>query len=165
MCLPLFDILILFFMIEQVQLQTLTAVVKLYLKKPDSSQGIVQKVLNTATKDCDSPDVRDRAYIYWRLLSMDPAAAKVGFLSVPPYLADIDEPPFSGCRPCSSSTYIHSSDNGPAGPFGRASWGSRHVSQYLSQTCGNLHWKGTDRRRCRAERGRVRIPYSLPSLA
>jgi len=61
----------------QVQLQTLTAVVKLFLKKPDSSQGIVQKILNTATKDCDSPDVRDRAYIYWRLLSMDPAAAKV----------------------------------------------------------------------------------------
>ncbi|KJA22149.1 hypothetical protein HYPSUDRAFT_41297 [Hypholoma sublateritium FD-334 SS-4] len=64
-----------------VQLQTLTAVVKLFLKKPDSSQGIVQKVLNTATKDCDSPDVRDRAYIYWRLLSMDPAAAKAVVLA------------------------------------------------------------------------------------
>lgn len=60
-----------------VQLQTLTAVVKLFLYKPDSSQGLVQRVLNTATKDCDSPDVRDRAYIYWRLLSSDPAAAKV----------------------------------------------------------------------------------------
>ncbi|PPQ69574.1 hypothetical protein CVT24_001374, partial [Panaeolus cyanescens] len=64
-----------------VQLQTLTAVVKLFLKKPDSSQGIVQKVLNTATKDCDSPDVRDRAYIYWRLLSMDPGAAKAVVLA------------------------------------------------------------------------------------
>lgn len=63
----------------QVQLQTLTAVVKLFLKKPDSSQGVVQRVLNTATKDCDSPDVRDRAYIYWRLLSSDPASAKVCF--------------------------------------------------------------------------------------
>ena len=62
----------------KVQLQTLTAVVKLYLQKPESSQGLVQKVLNTATKDCDSPDVRDRAYIYWRLLSTDPGAAKVG---------------------------------------------------------------------------------------
>lgn len=61
----------------QVQLQTLTAVVKLFLKKPDSSQGVVQRVLDTATKDCDSPDVRDRAYIYWRLLSTDPGAAKV----------------------------------------------------------------------------------------
>ncbi|EGN94693.1 hypothetical protein SERLA73DRAFT_171137 [Serpula lacrymans var. lacrymans S7.3] len=65
----------------QVQLQTLTAVVKLFLKKPDSSQGIVQRVLNTATKDCDSPDVRDRAYIYWRLLSTDPAAAKAVVLA------------------------------------------------------------------------------------
>ncbi|THH14370.1 hypothetical protein EW146_g5948 [Bondarzewia mesenterica] len=59
-----------------VQLQTLTAVVKLFLYKPDTSQGLVQSVLNTATKECDSPDVRDRAYIYWRLLSSDPAAAK-----------------------------------------------------------------------------------------
>ncbi|KAI5121474.1 hypothetical protein M0805_003930 [Coniferiporia weirii] len=59
-----------------VQLQTLTAVVKLYMNKPDSAQGLVQRVLDTATKDCDSPDVRDRAYIYWRLLSTDPAAAK-----------------------------------------------------------------------------------------
>ena len=30
-----------------------------------------------ATKDCESADVRDRAYIYWRLLSTDPGAAKV----------------------------------------------------------------------------------------
>ncbi|KAG6335100.1 hypothetical protein ID866_3989 [Astraeus odoratus] len=65
----------------QVQLQTLTAVVKLFLKKPDSSQGVVQRVLNTATKDCDSPDVRDRAYIYWRLLSTDPGAAKTVVLA------------------------------------------------------------------------------------
>jgi AP-1 complex subunit beta-1 len=65
----------------QVQLQTLTAVVKLFLKKPDSSQGVVQRVLDTATKDCDSPDVRDRAYIYWRLLSTDPGAAKAVVLA------------------------------------------------------------------------------------
>ncbi|TFL01783.1 clathrin binding protein [Pterulicium gracile] len=70
-----------------VQLQTLTAVVKLFLKKPDSSQGVVQRVLNTATKDCDSPDVRDRAYIYWRLLSSDPASAKAVVLA--------DRPPIS----------------------------------------------------------------------
>lgn len=67
-----------------VQLQTLTAVVKLFLQKPDSSQGLVQRVLNTATKDCDSPDVRDRAYIYWRLLSTDPGAAKAVVLSQRP---------------------------------------------------------------------------------
>lgn len=71
-------------MIPQVQLQTLTAVVKLFLKKPDSAQGIVQQVLEKATKDCDSPDVRDRAYIYWRLLSTDPAAAKAVVLAMRP---------------------------------------------------------------------------------
>ncbi|KAG8910869.1 beta-adaptin [Tulasnella sp. 408] len=68
----------------QVQLQTVTAVVKLFLKKPDSAQGIVQQVLEKATKDCDSPDVRDRAYIYWRLLSTDPAAAKAVVLAMRP---------------------------------------------------------------------------------
>ncbi|KIJ34931.1 hypothetical protein M422DRAFT_181406, partial [Sphaerobolus stellatus SS14] len=64
-----------------VQLQTLTAVVKLFLKKPDSAQSVVQRVLNTATKDCDNADVRDRAYIYWRLLSTDPGAAKAVVLA------------------------------------------------------------------------------------
>ena len=63
--------------IVQVQLQTVTAIVKLFLKKPDGAQAIVQKVLQAATKDCDNPDVRDKAYVYWRLLSTDPAAAKV----------------------------------------------------------------------------------------
>ncbi|KAG8825631.1 beta-adaptin [Serendipita sp. 411] len=58
-----------------VQLQTLTAVVKLFLKRPDRSQPTLQKVLDLATK-CDSPDVRDRAYIYWRLLSTDSGAAR-----------------------------------------------------------------------------------------
>ncbi|PVG00662.1 putative adapter-related protein complex 1 beta 1 subunit [Serendipita vermifera] len=58
-----------------VQLQTLTAVVKLFLKRPDQSQPTLQKVLDLATK-CDSPDVRDRAYIYWRLLSTDSGAAR-----------------------------------------------------------------------------------------
>jgi len=67
-----------------VQLQTLTAVVKLYMKKPESAQSLVQQILNTATKDCDSPDVRDRAYIYWRLLSTDPGAAKSVILAQRP---------------------------------------------------------------------------------
>ena len=63
--------------VPQVQLQTLTAIVKLYLKKPEESQTVVERVLKAATKDCDSADVRDRAYIYWRLLSSDAAVAKV----------------------------------------------------------------------------------------
>lgn len=63
--------------IEQTQLQILTAVVKLFLKKPSNNQGLVQKVLQLATADSDNPDIRDRAYIYWRLLSGDLDVAKV----------------------------------------------------------------------------------------
>ncbi|RXW16884.1 hypothetical protein EST38_g8962 [Candolleomyces aberdarensis] len=72
-----------------VQLQVLTAVVKLFLKSGGEGGGdrgrraqvVVQRVLQVATRECDSPDVRDRAYIYWRLLSMDPGAAKSVVLS------------------------------------------------------------------------------------
>lgn len=31
-----------------------------------------QVVLNNATQETDNPDLRDRAYVYWRLLSTDP---------------------------------------------------------------------------------------------
>ena len=61
----------------QVQLQILTAVVKLFLKKPDNNQSLVQKVLQAATAENDNPDIRDRAYVYWRLLSGDLQIAKV----------------------------------------------------------------------------------------
>lgn len=54
----------------QVQFQILVAIVKLFLKKPDgAAQGVVQRVLELATKEADNPDLRDRAFIYWRLLS------------------------------------------------------------------------------------------------
>lgn len=49
---------------------------KLFLKRPDQSQGLVQKVLQASTTGSDNPDIRDRAYIYWRLLSSDPAATR-----------------------------------------------------------------------------------------
>lgn len=34
------------------------------------------QVLSLATQDSDNPDLRDRGFIYWRLLSTDPGAAK-----------------------------------------------------------------------------------------
>ncbi|KAI9801642.1 MAG: beta-adaptin [Piccolia ochrophora] len=68
----------------QTQLQILTAVIKLFLKKPDQSQALVQKVLQAATAENDNPDVRDRAYVYWRLLSSDPQVTKNIVLSEKP---------------------------------------------------------------------------------
>ncbi|KAF9953746.1 beta-adaptin [Mortierella alpina] len=69
---------------SQVQLQLLTATVKLFLKKPAQSQEIVHRVLQSATQEIDNPDTRDRAYVYWRLLSTDPQAAKAVVLSEKP---------------------------------------------------------------------------------
>ncbi|KAF9347214.1 AP-1 complex subunit beta-1 [Mortierella sp. AD094] len=69
---------------SQVQLQLLTATVKLFLKKPSQSQELVHRVLQTATQEIDNADTRDRAYVYWRLLSTDPQAAKAVVLSEKP---------------------------------------------------------------------------------
>ncbi|CAG0901274.1 unnamed protein product [Darwinula stevensoni] len=72
----------------QVQLQLLTAVVKLFLKKPSETQELVQQVLSLATQDSDNPDLRDRGFIYWRLLSTDPAAARDVVLAEKPLISE-----------------------------------------------------------------------------
>jgi len=48
----------------------------------------VQMVLNAATQESDNPDLRDRAYVYWRLLSSDPEAAKDVVLAEKPTISD-----------------------------------------------------------------------------
>ena len=60
----------------EVQLALLTATVKLFIQRPTKGQVIVPKVLKWATEETDNPDLRDRGYMYWRLLSSDPATAK-----------------------------------------------------------------------------------------
>jgi AP-1 complex subunit beta-1 len=74
-----------------VQLQLLTATVKLFLKRPATTQDMVQKVLNMATEESDNPDLRDRGYVYWRLLSSNPDAAKAVVLAEKPTIADDTE--------------------------------------------------------------------------
>ena len=47
---------------SQVQLQLVTATVKLFLKKPtEKPQAMIQLVLTYATQETDNPDLRDRA--------------------------------------------------------------------------------------------------------
>ncbi|QSL64481.1 hypothetical protein MERGE_001782 [Pneumocystis wakefieldiae] len=60
----------------QTQLQLLTATIKLFLKNPKNNQEIIQKLFEIIESECDVPDIRDRAYIYWRLLSKDIEIAK-----------------------------------------------------------------------------------------
>jgi len=72
----------------RVQLQLLTATVKLFLKMPDQNKDLVQKVLNLATEESKNPDLRDRGYVYWRLLSTDPAVARAVVLAERPTISD-----------------------------------------------------------------------------
>ena len=46
----------------------------------------MQKVLQAATAENDNPDIRDRAYVYWRLLSSDPQVARNIVLSQRPQI-------------------------------------------------------------------------------
>lgn len=72
----------------QVQLQLLTASVKLFLKKPKESQQLVQNVLELATSNNRNPDIRDRGFLYWRLLSYYPEAAKNVVLIEKPLISE-----------------------------------------------------------------------------
>lgn len=84
---------------SQVQLQIVAAAVKCFLKKPGENQDLVQKVLQVGTQNCENPDIRDRAYIYWRLLSTNPQAAKAVVLS--------EKPPIESDPPTVSPTLLN----------------------------------------------------------
>jgi len=72
----------------EVQHQCLTAVVKLFLRRPDDGKEMVQKVLHLATEKSNNPDLRDRGFVYWRLLSSDPDTAQAVVLSKKPVISD-----------------------------------------------------------------------------
>lgn len=71
---------------SSVQFAILTATVKLFLTQPDTSK-LVMAVLEEAI-DLPNPDLRDRAFIYWRLLSTDPETAKMIVLAEKPAIND-----------------------------------------------------------------------------
>lgn len=76
----------------EVQLTMLTAAVKLFLLRPTKGSEIVPKVLKWATEETDNPDLRDRGYFYWRLISTDPVAAKTIVMGVkPPITAESEK--------------------------------------------------------------------------
>ncbi|KAG0707810.1 adaptin N terminal region-domain-containing protein [Suillus ampliporus] len=77
----------------QVQLALLTAVVKLFIYKSQSemTKALVHKVLKWATEDVDNPDLRDRGFMYWRMLAMNPAvAAEIVLAEKPAITTDSD---------------------------------------------------------------------------
>ena len=61
---------------NRVKLQILNTVVKNFVNKPEESEELVKVCLQKGAEETENPDVRDRAYIYWRLLENDPDIAK-----------------------------------------------------------------------------------------
>jgi AP-2 complex subunit beta-1 len=77
----------------QVQLALLTATVKLFVYKPksDKARELVFKVLKSTTEEVDNPDLRDRGFMYWRMIAVDPAlAAEIVLAEKPPITTDSD---------------------------------------------------------------------------
>jgi AP-1 complex subunit beta-1 len=66
----------------------LTASVKLYLKLEDAAEELVTSVLKMATDESDNPDLRNRGYIYWRMLSSNPEEAKSIILCEKPVISE-----------------------------------------------------------------------------
>eukprot|EP00913_Durusdinium_trenchii_P032908 g30807.t1 len=75
-----------------VQNQILTATVKMFLKCPQSSKQLVGRVLKLCTDESTNPDLRDRGYMYWRMLGKSPEMAKQVVLCERP---TISENPFA----------------------------------------------------------------------
>jgi len=50
---------------------------------------MMMELLKQATEECENPDLRDRAFIYWRLLATDPVLAKKIILAEKPPISDL----------------------------------------------------------------------------
>ena len=71
------------------QLAILTAVVKLFLKnQTQDTHEMLQIVLEESTQNTDNPDLRDRGYLYWRLVATDTARAAQIVLQERPTIVD-----------------------------------------------------------------------------
>lgn len=57
-------------------------------KPSDQSKGKALTNSLLFLQETDNPDLRDRAYIYWRLLSTDPEAAKEVVLAEKPVISN-----------------------------------------------------------------------------
>ncbi|CDO68347.1 hypothetical protein BN946_scf184799.g74 [Trametes cinnabarina] len=78
---------------NEVQLALLTAAVKLFIYKPhsDTTKALVHKVLKWTTEEVDNPDLRDRGFMYWRMLAINPTVAgEIVLAEKPPITTDAD---------------------------------------------------------------------------
>ena len=80
-----------------VKLQILNAIIKNYVNKPDDeSETLVKSALKMGGEETENPDVRDRAYVYWRLLESEPDVAKDMIMAEKPSFEFKEEIAFEG---------------------------------------------------------------------
>lgn len=74
----------------EVQFALVTAAVKLFIYKSSSDpvKALVHKVLKWTTEEVDNPDLRDRGFMYWRLLAINPTVAGEIVLSEKPAITN-----------------------------------------------------------------------------
>lgn len=47
----------------------------IYKAQSETAKNTVHKVLKWVTEEVDNPDLRDRGFMYWRMLAVNPATA------------------------------------------------------------------------------------------
>lgn len=68
-----------------VQQQVLNAGIKMYLNDIEPIDTVLQTLFQKINSDCNNPDLRDKCYMYWRLLFKTPEESKkVIFAEMPP---------------------------------------------------------------------------------
>lgn len=68
----------------------MSSAVKVFIKYPEEFENLISDLLTIATEEVDNPDVRDRAFIYWRMLSTDPTKTKNVVFGYRPQAKDND---------------------------------------------------------------------------
>ena len=63
----------------------------IYKSKSETAKNLVHKILKSATEEVDNPDLRDRGFMYWRMLALNPAlAGEIVLSEKPPITTDSD---------------------------------------------------------------------------
>lgn len=65
---------------EEVQLMTLSLVMKFYLDFPSQLDSLAKRIFKYCTEINHNPDLRDKAFIYWRLITINKSVAKKLFM-------------------------------------------------------------------------------------
>lgn len=65
------------------QLAIITAIVKINMTISGTYSLQLQRVLELATQECENADVRDQAYMYWRLLSLESVQSQQKIILAP----------------------------------------------------------------------------------